>query len=130
MKAWDTNLLIRHLTEDDPAQLRVVRRELEKARRAGEPVWLSDIVLVEAAWVLQGYGLSKKDALGALEAVVGDSRFRTEGGSETREAIDRARVKGDLAEHLIALAAKRAGVEKTQTFDRDVARFSEFEVLK
>jgi len=130
MKAWDTNLLIRHLTEDDPAQLRTVREELEKAWRAGQPVWLSDIVMVESAWVLQGYGLSKRETLDALDAVVGDSRFQTEGGRETREAIERARVKGDLAEHLISLAAKRAGARKTQTFDKDVARFPEFEVLK
>jgi len=129
VKAWDTNLLIRHLTEDDPARLRVVREELEKARRAGEPVWLADIVMVEAAWVLQGYGLSKKEALDALRAVVSDSRFQTEGGPETREAIGRARRKGDLAEHLIALSAKRAGAEKTQTFDKAVAGFPEFEVL-
>jgi predicted nucleic-acid-binding protein len=129
VKAWDTNLLIRHLTEDDRAQLRSVRAELEKARRAGKSVWLSDIVMVEAAWVLQGYGLSKMETLDALEAVVDDARFQTENGAGTREAIERARVKGDLAEHLIALSARRAGANKTQTFDEAVAGFPEFEVL-
>ncbi len=130
MKSWDTNCLVRHLTEDDAGQLAIVRRELEKASRKGEPIWLSAVALVETAWVLQSYGLRKKEILEVVELVVTDERFRVEGGSDVAEAIARARVKGDLPEHITALASRRAGAAKTQTFDRAVAKFPEFEVLR
>lgn len=129
MKGWDTNCLVRHLTEDDADQLVIVRTELEKSARKGDVIWLSSVTLVETAWVLQSYGLRKKEILDVLQSVIADERFRVEGGSDVATAIGRARVKGDLPEHLSALAAKRAGAVKTQTLDRAVAKFPEFEIL-
>jgi predicted nucleic-acid-binding protein len=129
VKAWDTNCLVRHLVEDDPDQLRIVRHELEKASRRGEQIWLSNVVIVETAWVLQAYGLTKKELLTVVEAVTADDRFQLEGGADVMEAIRRTRRRGDLPEHLTALSAKRAGASKTQTFDRAVRAFPEFEVL-
>lgn len=130
MKAWDTNFLVRHLVEDDPRQLAVVRRELQQAGNAGLPVWLADITLVETFWVLQQVcGLTARQALDSLQAVAEDGRFRMQSGEDVLAAIARSRKKGDLPEHLVALAAKRAGATKTQTFDRAVRDFREFEVL-
>jgi predicted nucleic-acid-binding protein len=129
MKAWDTNCLIRHLTEDDQPQLAIVRQELDKASRNGEPIWLSAVTLVETSWVLQSYGLRKKEILDVIESVVDDERFRIEGGSDVAAAIKRTRVRGDLPEHLSALAARRAGATKTQTFDKAVRRFTDFEII-
>ena len=129
MKAWDTNCLVRHLVEDDPGQLRTVRNELEKSSRSGGRIWLSNVVVMETAWVLQAYGLTKKELLTVVEAVTADDRFQLEGGADVAEAIRRTRRRGDLPEHLTALSAKRAGASKTQTFDRAVRSFPEFEVL-
>lgn len=130
MKAWDTNFLVRHLVEDDARQLAIVRRELQQAESAGSTVWLADVTLVETFWVLQQiYGLSIREALDSLRAVAGDTRFAFQSGQDVIEAIERSRKKGDLPEHLVALAAKRAGAKKTQTFDRAVRGLPEFEVL-
>lgn len=130
MKAWDTNLLVRHLTEDDPGQLRRVRRELELASSRGRGVWISDVTLVETFWVLRhGYGLESTAVLDILLRLAEDARFVFQSGNDTRLALERSRIKGDLPEHLIALAARRSGNEKTQTFDQAVKRFPEFEVL-
>jgi len=130
MKAWDTNLLIRHLVEDDPGQLKAVRRELELAARRGILIWIADVTLVESFWVLQhGYGLEGAAVCGILLALTEDARFGFQSGADVRLALERTRIKGDLPEHLISLAARRAGAVKTQTFDRAVRRFAEFEVL-
>lgn len=129
MKAWDTNLVVRHLTEDDAKQLRVVRKELEKESARGQTIWIADVTLVETAWVLQhGYGLNANAMHVVLLQFTEDARFIFQSGSDVRLALERAQNKGDLPEHLIALAAKRAGAEKTQTFDRTVKGFPEFEV--
>ena len=129
MKAWDTNFLIRHLVEDDDAQVRIARGELAKAQRSGSRIWISSVVMVEAAWVLKAYGLRKAQVMAALEAVCQDERFQVEGGGDMVEALIRARRKGDLPEHVAALAAKGAGRRKTQTFDHAVREFPEFEVF-
>ena len=130
MKAWDTNFLVRHLVEDDPQQLAVVRRELQQAESAGHPVWLADITLVETFWGLQQvYGLTVRQALDSLQAVAEDGRFRLQSGKNVLVAIERSRKKGDLPEHLVALAAKGAGATRTQTFDRAARNFREFEVF-
>lgn len=129
MKSWDTNFLVRHLVEDDARQLAIVRKELEKAARMAEPVWISNVVLVETGWVLRGYGLTKVQVLDVLDVLLKDDRFQFEAGSDVGKAISRARSKGDLPEHLSALSAKRAGAVKTQTFDKVVRPFSEFEVF-
>ena len=129
MKAWDTNFLVRHLVEDDARQLAVVRRELQQAQSAGAAIWLSDVTLVETFWVLQQvYGLTIREALGSMHAVAEDARFAFQSGHDFVVAIERSRKKGDLPEHLVALAAKRSGATNTQTFDRAVRGLPEFEV--
>lgn len=45
MIAFDTNLLVRHLTQDDPAQAAKVARLLADAADRAELVLLTDIVL-------------------------------------------------------------------------------------
>lgn len=129
MKAWDTNFLVRHLTEDDPEQLEVVRNELAKLERAGSFVWICSVVVVETAWVLKAYGLEKKQVLKVLARLVDDPRFQFEAGSDLITAIQRSQKAGDLPEHLAALSAVRAQKGKTQTFDNKVKCFPEFEVF-
>ena len=129
MKAWDTNCLVRHLVEDEEAQLAVVRAELDKQTRRGGRIFLPQITLVETAWVLAGYGLTKPEILVVLETVAADDRFRVEGGPDLAEAISRTRQGGDLPEHLICLAGRRTGATPCQTFDTAVRAFPDFEVL-
>lgn len=130
MKAWDTNLLVRHLVEDDAMQLKVVRRKLELAARRGMPVWIADVTLVESFGVLRhGYGLVADVVCAIMLALTEDARFGFQSGADVRLALEPTRIKGDFPEHLISLAARRAGAVKTQTFDRAVKRFPEFEVL-
>ena len=129
MKAWDTKVLIRHLPEDDPAQLAIARAELNKAHRRGEPIWISLVIAIETTWVLSAYELTKSEILSVLESVTADTRFQIEHGSLLTEAIRRSRKKGDLPEHIVALRAKHEGVSKTQTFDKALKRFTEFEIL-
>ena len=64
MAAVDTNVLVRLLVADDPAQTRRALAYLE-ARR---PLWVSTVVLVETVWVLTAvYGWSKAQILAMLE---------------------------------------------------------------
>lgn len=114
----------------DAAQLRIVRRELDRASARGHGIWIADVTLVEKLWVLQqGFALELEHVLEILLRLAEDTRFVFQSRGDVRLALERSRMKGDLPEHLIALAARQVGAAKTQTFDRAVKRFPEFEVL-
>lgn len=129
MIGFDTNLVVRLLVEDDPRQLRRVRRLLAEATERDETVWIGDLVLCELEWVLESaYGVRRPDLLLALSALVADERF----GFEDRERVRRALAlyqagRGDLSDYLLGLGAEEAGARTTFTFDRALrgdARFT------
>jgi predicted nucleic-acid-binding protein len=127
MKAWDTNFLLRHLLEDDAAQLAIVRRELAQVEDAGGTVFLPQIVLVETAWYLRGL-LSRTAVLDTLQDVLDDRRFECERPDEVEISIRDTRRKGDFSDHLIAAAARAAAATPVQTFDKALSGFDAFEI--
>ena len=80
MRALDTNVLVRYLVNDDPAQAAVADRVLDDCRRKREPVFLSILVLCETVWVLaSSFGQSKSEIVAVLE------RIREPGHPRTRK---------------------------------------------
>ena len=66
MKAVDTNVLVRLLTNDDPAQARIAADELQSG-----PVFVPSTVVVEAEWVLRfAYKFDRAQVGAALLGVV------------------------------------------------------------
>ena len=118
MKAVDTNVLLRLVTGDDPAQESTARELLETA---GIFVPLS--VLMEAEWVLRSfYRWPRKriaDALSALACVEG---ARIERAESAMWAIERFRAGADFADMLHLLVVEE--VDAFATFDGGVARFA------
>lgn len=120
MIAIDTNLLVRHLTQDEPAQAAKVARLLAEAADRAELILLTDIVLCETAWVLtRFYGVKRADLLAALERVLADAQFAFQHRPEMQSALRASRAgKGHFADHLIAQLARTAGCRTTYTFER------------
>ena len=72
MGAVDTNVLVRLLVADDPAQAKRAMAFLE-ARR---PIWISTVVLVETVWVLMAvYLWSKAQILAMLLTATNSHHF-------------------------------------------------------
>ena len=68
MKGLDTNVLVRLLVADDETQARRVVNLLESAERVGESFFVSSLVLLELAWVLElAYDCTRAEVLEALE---------------------------------------------------------------
>jgi predicted nucleic-acid-binding protein len=67
MTAVDTNVLVRLLTGDDPAQERAARLLFESGR-----IWIAKTVLLETAWVLRSlYGFEEEAIRAALTKLLG-----------------------------------------------------------
>lgn len=123
MIGLDTNVLVRLLTEDDPAQAAKARSFVERTLAGGGRLFVGALVLAELAWVLSSaYRYGKADVSLALEALLSTEGFEVEGRDAALEALDRYRAgKGDFSDHLIGARNARAGCESTFTFDRGLS---------
>jgi predicted nucleic-acid-binding protein len=128
----DTNVLVRYMTEDDPEQTKVVHRFLLTCRSEMEAVFISSVVLCEAAWVLRStYRIDKARILNAVEHLLSADLFLVERADAARVAIQQARSEsGDFADYLIGAIHLGQGCRHTVTFDRDLKNSPAFRVLK
>ena len=119
MKAVDTNVLVRLLTRDDPAQAAVAAKEMREG-----PLYVSATVLMETEWVLRyAYGFDRGQVGAALLGVVNLAGATVDDEAAVRSAL-RLHAHGmDLADalHLTRLDQ----VDEFITFDRAMARKAE-----
>lgn len=68
----DTNILLRHLTQDDPVQSKASTALLRHVEQGEEVVITSELVVAEAVFILQSkrYGLSPEAIRDALEPLI------------------------------------------------------------
>jgi len=131
MKGLDTNILVRLLVADDAAQTRRVASLLESAEGAGEVFYVSSLVLLELAWVLESaYACTREEVLDAFEQLAAMAVLRIENLDAVHRAISFAR-KGrqDVADLLIACCSEAGGCTSVLTLDKRAARHTLFEQL-
>jgi predicted nucleic-acid-binding protein len=116
VRAIDTNVLVRFLTGDDPAQAARARSLIE----AGD-IFVATSVLLESEWVLRsGYGLASDRILQAMRAFAGLPGVTLEDPQLAARALDWAEQGLDFAD---ALHLGRAeGCSAFMSFDRKLAR--------
>jgi predicted nucleic-acid-binding protein len=120
MGAVDTNLLVRLLVGDDPAQTKRAVAFLEAHR----PVWISTVVLVETVWVLMTvYRWSKAQILAMLHTAANSRDFAFQAVEQVRTAIPLyASSKADFPDCLALELARAEGHLPFATFDRATAK--------
>ena len=118
MRAVDTNVVVRYLTNDDADQ----------AARARDLTTREDIlvpltVLLETEWVLRAvYGLDAADVVAGLRAFAGLPRVTMEGAAIAALALDWAERGLDFADALHLAAAR--SLDGFVSFDRSLARMA------
>jgi predicted nucleic-acid-binding protein len=119
----DTNVLVRHLVEDDPEQAELVRRVID-ARTPDDPAFVSTAVVIETIRVLKRrYRVGRSDIHRAFEALLCTRELVFESGPALWRAIQDADEAGnDLADAIIAHAAIDAGCDGIVTFDKQAQR--------
>lgn len=122
MVGFDTNVLIRLLAGDDPAQT----RKAEKAfvtHATGDGVFVSLVVLAEIGWVLAtAYDWPRATIHARVRQLVRTRGVEIEELELVEEALTAyAAGKADLADYLVLGRARRAG-GPLLTFDRKLAR--------
>jgi len=116
----DTNILVRHLTGDPPAQAARATRALE----AGDELLLADLILAELAYVLESfYELPRPRVAETLRAVLGFPPVRLVDSALLQRAVEVYEVhRLDFADAYLVASAERSGVEQILSFDRAIDR--------
>jgi predicted nucleic-acid-binding protein len=115
MIALDTNVVVRLLTADDPAQVAAARRALRS-----QPLFLSKTVLLETEWVLRySYELGHQEIGGALRKLIRYARMEVEDLPAVTEALSWHAQGMDLADALHLASSGHA--DRLATFDRKLA---------
>ena len=112
----DTNVLIRHLTGDPPAQARLATRYLERA----DELLLPDLILAEVAYVLESfYEVGRSEVAEALRAVLTFRAIRVVDAPLLMRTVELYEVhRLDFADAYLAASAERSGVGVVASFDR------------
>lgn len=111
MVAVDTNVLVRLLVNDDPAQGKASHRLFSTER-----IFIPDTVLLETEWVLRAaFGLAPTDVCAALRGVCGLGNVEVSDGTLVAQVIDWHEAGVDFADAFhLALTKSQAPLK---TFD-------------
>jgi predicted nucleic-acid-binding protein len=123
VSAFDTNVIVRVLVGDDPAQTRKAERAF-LAHAAAGGVFVSLVVLAEVSWVLAAaYDWDRGTIHGRLSRLMRTKGVFIEELELVQQALDEYLVgKASLSDYLILGKARSAPDGELRTFDRKLAR--------
>lgn len=116
----DTNVLVRHLTGDPPAQARRATRFLKQA----DELLLADLILAEVAYVLESfYELGRARVADTLRAILAFPAIRVIDAELLQRAVEVYEVhRLDFADAYLVASAERTGIGVIASFDRSIDR--------
>jgi predicted nucleic-acid-binding protein len=119
----DTNVIVRHLTDDDPDQSPRAHAVFGSLSVAA-PAFISLVALVETHWVLrQSYRYSRDVVHRAIAGLLAASDIVIESADAAAAALSLAEDTGaDFSDCLIQVSGARAGCRVTYTFDSKATR--------
>jgi predicted nucleic-acid-binding protein len=127
----DTNVLVRYLTHDDPAQAAAADRVMSSLS-CDSPGFLSLIVIAELVWVLSiSYRYQKKEIEQVLENLLRSKELTIDRAEIVSQAFRSFRAgRADFADYLIERCAHSAGCKFTITFDQEAATLAGMRLLR
>ena len=126
-----TNVLVRYLAQDDPAQSPKATELLEHRLTEDDPGFVSVVAMVETVWVLErAYGLTDDVIAAAIERTLQADVLVV----ESEQAVFTAMIalkegRGSFADALIGALGVKAGCSRTLTFDAKAAHLPGVELL-
>ena len=119
MRAIDTNVLVRLIVRDEPAQVETAEAFVAQG------AWVSHLVLAETIWVLESvYGLNRRQVATVVAMLVEHDRLTLQDEDAIRQAhaaFERGGAAG-FTDCLIVESARKAGYLPVGTFDRAMSR--------
>ncbi len=119
----DTNVLVRLLTGDPPAQAEDAERALEAAAAGRFTLVVPDLVIAELAYVLVSVGVAQAEASALLGRILDLPGVQVLDETLLRDAVDLwGAGRLDFADAYLAALARRVTASGILSFDRDLDR--------
>src|SRR3990167_11058698 len=127
MKGIDTNVLVRYLVQDDPAQSIKATHFIERTAHASS-IAINGIILCELVWVLESaYHYSRETVVTVLEHILKTKQFHIHEPDILWQSLNGYKNDGaDFADYYIAYLNHHQGAEYTVTFDKKAAKCKHF----
>ena len=124
----DTNILVRHLTQDDIEQAKVVEQLFNSYTSASQSIFVNNIVICELIWVLErGYKYSKESITEVIKHILLTKEFNFENQELLWFALNQySQKKLDFSDALIGEINKSFGCTNTFTFDKAAVTANNF----
>ena len=131
MLALDTNILVRLVTNDDPAQAQRVQEALDGELEAGRECMVAHIVLCELVWVLSRlYGYSTAQCQHTVTSLLEFVGLRFEALPTVLAAYKAWQAHGgDWANHLMGAQMQALGCDAVLTLDQRASRTQTHQLL-
>mgnify|MGYP001049124888 CR=1 FL=1 len=131
MIGLDTNVLVRHIVQDNREEARAASRLIESRCLADDPGVVSLVVLCELVWVLdRGYGYERSTIAAVLRRLLSSEDLLVERSELAWQALNLyEQGKADFADYIIGLSHRDQGAQVTCTFDRRTSDCGLFEIL-
>ena len=124
MPALDTNVLVRHVVQDDSGQFADAKRLIARCVREGQSLFVPVTVTLELEWVLRAsFGFARDEVLQVLSNLFSAAELSFESERALEVALHLYR-KGtaDFADCLHIGLAAEAGEQPLWTFDKRAAK--------
>jgi predicted nucleic-acid-binding protein len=130
MIALDTNVLLRVLIDDDPAQTVRARGLIEKFSPE-EPGFVSQTVLIETVWVLHSrYRFTRAALVDAMDSLFTIRQLEIDNATAAHEALALFRSSNaEFADCMVARSGIARGCEYTVTFDKAASKLPGMRLL-
>ena len=128
MLGIDTNVLVRFLVRDDEAQFDKARKLIKREVATGRCVFVNQLVLLEAEWVLRSrYAVPKNQIVEAISSLLDATDIQFEDEPTIEEALFIWKdATADFADCLIGAKNRRMGCRATATFDVKASKLPGF----
>jgi len=126
--AFDTNAIVRVLTEDDEIQAKKVQAIINNAELKGRRILILSEVVIETVWVLESvYQCEREEISMLIENLLAAPTFYLPDSTIIRKANKKFKNGGDFADLLIVGQARHHQAEKLFSFDKKLQKlFPEF----
>ena len=124
MFALDTNVIVRYIAQDDPAQSAAATRIFEDIISDKNHGFITSIALCETLWVLsRAYGQPREKLVEVIEALLKADNLELEHRDLVWSAKEDFRNgTADFSDYLIARIGKVQGASTTLSFDRNALK--------
>ncbi|MFZ3342296.1 MAG: type II toxin-antitoxin system VapC family toxin [Terriglobales bacterium] len=131
MIGLDTNVVVRYLTHDDPAQTAAATKVIESFSQ-DSPGFLSLIVIAELVWVLEtSYRFEKNEVERVLDTLLRSKELVIERSEIAAQALRTfSASRADFVDCLIERCGHAAECQYTLTFDRSAAGTAGMKLLR